>query len=352
MAVYKDEKRGTYFFAIRVNGKQIKRRGFKTSRAAKMAEAEFMLGVDDSDNPSFKYVANEYKSWYKKRRKPMSIKKMEGIVDNYLLPTFGNKNINDIKNRDVIKFHDSLIGVNSLSTNKTIHVFLSAVFNFAIKNEYTIKNPANAVGNFEGNENKRMDYWALDEFKAFMDVVDEFVYYVLFMVLYYSGMRKGEALALTWSDVDMENNIINISKTHTKSGVNSTKTGATRNVIMPYFVIRLLTQLKAQNDPKMNYVVFGEFYNPLGETTLSKRFNKWIKKSGVKKIRIHDLRHSHASYLINKGTVITVVSHRLGHSNTSTTWDVYSHLYPSTEKEAISDMENDFKKADIIKLLP
>src|SRR5699024_6516814 len=171
-----------------------------------------------------------------------------------------------------------------------------------------------------------MDYWILDEFKTFIGVVDEFIYYVLFMTLYYSGMRKGEALALTWGDIDTENNTIYINKTKTREGVNSTKTREDRSVSMPSFVIRLLTQLKAKSNPKMNYVVFGEFYKAINERTPNIRFNKWIEKAGVRKIRLHDLRLSHASYLINKGTVITVVSHRLGHANTSTTWDIYSHL--------------------------
>lgn len=246
-----------------------------------------------------------------------------------------------------------MIEDNEIATNKLIHGVLAAVFNFGIREEYTTRNPARAVGSIEGKPNKHMDDWTLDEFKTFISSAGEFIYYVLFMTLYYSGLRKGEALALTWGDVDFENNTLNVDKTKTKKGVTTTKTGATRQIQMPKFVMRLLSQLKAQAEakPKMTYVVFGEFHKALSESTLDRKFQKWMKDAGVKKIRIHDMRHSHASYLINKGTVISVISKRLGHAHVSTTLDTYSHLYPSTEKDAVDDMEDDFKQADILQLI-
>ncbi len=356
MPIYKDKERGTYYFITRVNGKQIKRRGFKSSGEARKAEAAAILDAEEinGEDPLFEYVAKEYLSWYKKRRKGTSYERIKGIVDNHLLPVFGKKKINSIRNRDITKFHDTLIGQNSIATNKLIHAVLSAVFNFAIKNEYATNNPARVVGNLEGEATKRIDYWTLEEFKVFISEADEFIYYTLFMTLYYSGMRRGEALALNWGDIDFDNDTINVDKTKIKNRVEttSTKNGVNRKIQMPKFVMRLLSQLKAQSetDPKMTYVVFGSYKKPLAETTVSRRFQKYIKISQVKKIRLHDLRHSHASYLINKNTVISVISQRLGHKNVSTTLNTYSHLYPTTEKEAVLDMENDFKKADIVQI--
>lgn len=356
MPVYKDKERGTHYFITRVNGKQIKRRGFKTPSQARKAEAAAILNAEEinEEDPSFEFVAKEYLSWYKKRRKASSFKRIKAVVDIHLLPVFGKKKINSIRNRDVTKFHDSIIDGRSIATSKLIHVVLSAIFNFAIKNEYATRNPARAVGNFEGEPAKRIDYWTLEEFKEFISKVDEFMYFTLFMTLYYSGMRKGEALALNWGDIDFDHDSINVDKTKIKDRVETTttKNGVTRKIQMPQFVMRLLSQLKAQSEtePKMNYVVFGSYRKALSETTVSRRFQKYIELSGVKNIRLHDLRHSHASYLINKNTVISVISQRLGHKNVSTTLDTYSHLYPSTEKEAVLGMENDFKGADIIQI--
>jgi integrase len=357
VAIYKDKKRGTYYFQTRVKKadggyRQIKRRGFKSSQEARRAEAEAIIEFEDetSANPYFEHVAKEYLEWYKKRRKASSYAKIEGIVRIHLIPFFGNKRIQNIRNRDVSKFHDSIIDSRKLATLQIIHVVLSAIFNYAIKMEYTQKNPARAIGNFEGKPEKRINFWTLDVFKAFMKHVDDFTYYVMFMVLYYSGMRKGEMLALTWGDIDFDNNIINIDKNNYNGKVTTTKTGVTRQIKMPKFVMHLLSRLKDNQNPKMTYVVFGEYKKPLSTTTIDRVFHKYIKQSGVKRIRIHDFRHSHASYLINKGVIISVISKRLGHTDISTTLNTYSHLYPSTEQNAVDDMESDFKRADILRI--
>lgn len=93
---------------------------------------------------------------------------------------------------------------------------------------------------------------------------------------------------------------------------------------------------------------FGTIKDSVSTTTLDRRFEKYVADAGVKKIRIHDFRHSHASYLINKGTIISVIAARLGHGDVATTLNTYSHLYPTTEKEAVLDMENDFRPAQVL----
>ena len=359
MSVYKDEESGKYYFIVRVkkrNGKtkQVKRRGFKSAKEARLAEAQFLVDWENDElneeSITFEEVAEEYLKWYKKRRKESSYLKVSGIVNTHLIPRFKNKKLEDIRNRDVTKFQDDLIDKYSVNHIKRIHTTLSAIFNFAIKQEYAKVNPASVVGNVELEEERTIQYWTLEEFKKFIAVVDDDLYYTLFMVLYYSGMRKGELLALTWNDVNFEQNTININKTVYNRKVTSTKTkGSTRTIVMPKHTMRLLSQLKANvKYYKPEYVVFGEFNDHIPTTTLDRHFEKYTKKADVKKIRLHDFRHSHASYLINKGAIPSMVASRLGHSNPSTTLDIYSHLYPSTEKEVVSQMEDDFKTADIV----
>src|SRR5699024_8658942 len=115
-------------------------------------------------------------------------------------------------------------------------------------------------------------------------------------------------------------------------------------------VMLLLNNLKNKVKPKTGYVVFGEVYDCISTSTLDRRYAEYLKESQVKEIRLHDFRHSHASYLINNNTIISLISHRLGHSDVATTLNTYSHLYPTTEKEAILKMEDDFKTADVIQL--
>src|SRR5690625_2908743 len=143
MAIYKDEKRGTYYFSVYVelkNGerKRIMRRGFKSRGEARKAEAEVILDVEeeDSDNPLFIDVVDEYISWYKKRRKASSLHRLKKECRLYIKPFFENKFIQDIKRRDIMNFHDFLLDKLAVSTSKNVHSYLSAIFNYAIQMEY------------------------------------------------------------------------------------------------------------------------------------------------------------------------------------------------------------------------
>lgn len=358
MAVYREGN--SWYFITRVtlqNGevKQIKRRGFDTKREARLAEAELELLYEsmeyDQEYVSFSFVANEYLEWYKKRRKLSSYTKISSIVRVHLIPHFGNKLLHRIKPRDITRYQDDLIDAEYAASHiKKIHTTLSAIFGYAIKQEYTKENPASVAGNVELEDNKHMNYWTLEEFKEFISHVDDPMYYALFMTLYYSGMRKGELLALTWSDVDFEQSTINVDKTEYNRQITTTKTKASQRVIlMPRHIMVLISKIKPRK-AKTNHVVFGELNTSISTSTLDVRYAEYIKKSGVKRIRLHDFRHSHASYLINKGAVISMVAARLGHSDVATTLNTYGHLYPSTEKEAVLAMEDDFKVAQIVQI--
>lgn len=374
MPVYKDEKRGTWYFITRVKNidgttKQIKRRGFKSEHEALLAEAKVIdeaeQGLLDAENPTFTFIADEYLRWYKRRRKASSYTKIESIVRVNLKPMFGKKRIRNIMNRDVRRFQDDLIDADySVHHIKKVHQTLSAVFNFAIKEQYIDHNPARAVGNIEDEPAVHVNYWTLEEFKSFMSIIDDYEHRTLFMLLYYSGMRKGELCALTWNDIDYDNNTINIDKTAYNTKVTTPKTPSSiRKLEMPKYVMAMLKQMKNMKEPeqKTGYYIFGKFYNHLPAATLDRWYHNylddWVKKEKFsdeieeqKRIRMHDFRHSHASYLINKGAIPAVVAKRLGHKDVATTLNTYSHLYPSTEKEIISQMEDDFKIADVIQL--
>ncbi|WP_330948867.1 site-specific integrase [Virgibacillus sp. MG-45] len=358
MTIYKDKKRGTYYYSVYVdlpNGetKRYMKRGFKSRKEARNAEIEFLFhfDVEDEENITFGKIADMYLNWYEKRRKKSSYTKIESVVRIHLKPRFEHKRIKDILKRDIVRFHDDLLDVLSAASAKKVHTVLSAILNYAISLEYLSINVAREVGNIDVKEKKKMDFWTIHEFKKFIQVVDDLMYQSLFMVLFYGGLRKGEALALTWKDIDFNNNIINIEKTVYHRRVTSPKNeSSVRKIKMPQHTINLLGELKLQSKNKKDYVVFGEFYDHVPETTIDRFYNYYVGQAKVKRIRIHDFRHSHASYLISQGNDIQIVSKRLGHANTSTTYDIYSHLYPNAEEEAIAKMEDDFKPADVIKI--
>lgn len=353
MAIYKDEQRGTYYFVTRVRQpdgtlKQVKRRGFKKKKEAELAEAALLLEGTETNTLTFEQLADDYFNWYCKRRKQSSINVIKNITYNHLIPQFGKKKIDKITPKDIMNYQNKIIDQYSPDFLKKIHNVLSAIFNHAIKFHNQSKNPARITGNFEVETNKRLNYWEFEEFKEFIDSVDEPLYRTLFTTLYYSGARKGELLALTWNDVDFEENTINIDKTEYNRIVTKPKTKSSiRVILLPQFVMDQLEELKkeaALTAPiKKDYRVFGNFYDSISTTTLDRKYAKYLKQSNVKRILLHEFRHSHASYLINKNVNPLVVAQRLGHSDVATTLNTYSHLYPSKQAEAVAFMEDDFR---------
>lgn|SRR5699024_2757753 len=364
MAIYKDEKRGTYYVSVYVtmnNGerKRVLRRGFSTQAEARVAEAEIILNatIDNPDNPLFEDLLDEYITWYEKRRKESTVYNLKGTINRYIKPFFKDMRVQDIKKRDIMKFHDFLLEKLAVTTAKSTHRNLSTILNYAIQMEYLNVNVAREVGNIDATDNKKIDYWTLEEFKEFLTAVDNERYYTLFMVLFYSGARIGEVIALTWNDIGFENNTVDINKRYYKTKIDTPKNKSSiRKLKLPNHTINLLRQLKLQRKHKKDdYFIFGNFYKPPNHSTVSQQFSKYLNrfiddkgKQTLKRIRIHDFRHSHASYLINRGYDIQIISKRLGHSKISTTYDVYAHLYPNKEDEAVRGMENDFKPSEVI----
>lgn len=350
MVIYKDDKRGTYFFVVRVRQfdgttKQVKRRGFKTKKEAREAEAKMLVEKETNSSLTFTQVANSYFDWYSQRRKESSIVTIRNVIYNHLIPEFGKIKIDQIIPKHIMNYQNKIINEYSAKHLKKIHAVLSAIFNFSIKFHGLTTNPARITGNFEKESNKRMNFWEFTEFKRFIEVVDEPLYQTFFSTLYYSGARKGELLALTWKDINFEEQTININKTAYNRQITEPKTKASnRNIMLPNFIMELLSNLQkiaAITVPlKNDYVVFGEFYDSIATTTLQQKFEKYVKISKVKKIVLHEFRHSHASYLINKGVSPLVVAQRLGHSDVATTLNTYSHLYPSKQAEVVAFMEN------------
>ncbi|WP_141555210.1 site-specific integrase, partial [Bacillus toyonensis] len=173
--------------------------------------------------------------------------------------------------------------------------------------------------------------------------LDDLLYQAFFTTLYYSGARTGELLALTWADINFKEKSIDINKTNYNRQITKPKTKASNRIIMlPSLVIDLLKTLKKHatlGAPiKNDYIVFDEFYTSIATATLHKRFSKYVVASGIPKILLYEFRHSHASYLINRGVSPLVVAQRLGHS---TTLNTYSHLYPSKQAEVVAFMEQD-----------
>lgn len=351
MSIYKDKTRNTWYFQIRKKDiygewKRITKRGFKTQSEAKLEQSREMLKEVKIDTSlTFYELYNKYISFNSNRLKERNLNIIENRVNNHIMPYFKNKKINQITTNDIIKWQE-LLNKYSLGYRQSLHITFSAIINFGMKHYNINKNPLSLVGNFKDNGElkKEMNFFTKEEFDNFIKEEDNIVYNTFFNLLYYTGLRLGEALALNWNDY--RNKSIFVKKTLSNKikdkqySITTPKTKSSiRSVLLTNNIISMLDNLKLYykkfdrfND---NWFIFGGV-RPLAETSIRRRkINACKKTESKKEIRIHDFRHSHASLLINLGADILYISKRLGHSNITETLNTYSHLYPSKQQEIV-----------------
>ena len=197
----------------------------------------------------------------------------------------------------------------------------------------------------KSTEFKEREVWTPDQFKLFIEHVDHVIYKSYFTFLYYSGVRRSEARAVEKKDIVDGCVSINKSMHQYKNEFKSLKTNASRRRIqLNQHVLDMIAPLLERDGP----LLFGD-YEDLSSTSIQRYFSNGIKKcnqvlegSGEKpipKIRLHDMRHSHATFLINKGANIVAVSKRLGHSDINMTLKVYTHLLKENENQILELLE-------------
>lgn len=356
MPVYKDEERRTWYVKLSYidkfgSRKYHTKRGFKMRKQAREYEDRYMDAVKNDDlvdGVKFSTLAEEYKAWYAKRRKPSSIKTINNYVDNHLIPYFKNMDIFNIRTNDILKFQEAMIEKGlSKGYIQDIHTCLVSVLNHGMKFHDLKRNVASITGNIENDTITKWDYWTLQEFETFFDYLEEYeslYWQTYFRLLFFSGLRHGEQRALTWKDINFDQLSVTINKTNYNGKVHAPKTKTSiRTVYLPGHVIELLkdylTWYKENEVYKEDYVVFGTFYQSIGDTTVAKKYNNVMKELDLKQIKIHEFRHSHASDCINRLNMDkATLAKRLGHSSSVTIEKVYGHLYPSTEKSAIMNL--------------
>ena len=224
---------------------------------------------------------------------------------------------------------------------KTLHNQLSAVFNYAVKYCGLPSNPARECGAMGSKNADTMQFWTVEEFNTFDAAVsDKFPSHVMFNLLFWTGMRSGEVLALTLKDIDLTNRKIHIDKSYTRLNkqdiiTKKKKKKSIRTIEIPPFLADLLKSYSSSvYGLKKSDRIF-----PYTKYFLNHEMKRGCKLSGVKKIRIHDLRHSHASLLIHMDVPVLLISERLGHKNIETTLQTYAHLYPSRLNDTMLELQ-------------
>lgn len=353
MPSYYDEKTKSwycifYFTDWTGTRKQKKKRGFERKKDAQEWERTFLLKQAAEPTMPFPTLCSLYLDDKKEHNKQITYETKKNRIEKWLLPYFENRTVDSITAADIRKWQADL--KNSLNANgqplslgymQNLVTELSSVFNFAVKFYGLSVNPCRVAGNTVGKKQKSLNFWTKEEFDRFISTFDrDDPYYTAFLVLYYCGLRIGEFESLTAADIDTETNTITVNKTyHLLRGEGITTAPKTdksnRTITMPTFLSDCIRRYKA-----MIYALTPSTrLFPASHSSYARQMESHIKKAGVKRIRIHDIRHSHASLLIEMGFSALLVSERLGHENVSTTLNIYSHLFPSRQTEVAERLD-------------
>ena len=352
MKAEKDKKTGKWLIQYRYTDWQGKRRkstkrGFATKREAEEWLRNFLITQKADFDMKFADFWKMYCADMETRLWEHTMRTKKYIVDLKILPYFGNKRVNDITAADIRQRQNELIKMGYSPTYlKTINNQLSAIFNYAIRYYDLKSNPCAKAGSMGKSKTEEMDFWTVEEFRKFIDsVMNKRLSYMAFMTLYWTGMRLGELLALNPKDVDLEKRTISITKSYQRLGkkdvITPPKTPKSKRVItVPEFLaVDIKDYMDSLYDLQENDKLF-----PITKYYLEHEMQRGIKESGVKRIRVHDLRHSHASMLIELGFSPLEIANRLGHEKVETTLNTYAHLYPNKQTKLAERLDSEYKE--------
>ena len=340
MPAYKNDAGRWYcaFYYKDWTGKRRKKKkeSFATKREALAWERRYIEGQAGAPTMSFEALYGLYKKDCTCHLKKSTMISKFAMIDKHILPRFRRLCITEITPATVRAWQTEVLGKGySQSYCYSLHRQLSAILNFACRYYGLQANPVARAGSIGRNE-VHQAFWTLDDFHRFAMTLREPAQIMLFYLLFWTGCRIGEVLALTWDDVDAD--AIHISKTMSRLRgapyIRAPKTReSVRTVPLPAFISSMLT------DYKRLTVYTGPELFQITSSAAARLLARHAKQAGLERIRIHDLRHSHASMLIQAGVPAIAIAERLGHKNAQTTLRVYAHLYQSTKDEVVSVLE-------------
>lgn len=352
MSVYKNADNGTWYAMCwftdwKGERKQKCKRGFATKKEAQAWEREFLMQKQADVNMAFESFVSLYEKDVKPKLKLNTWLTKDSIIQKKILPYFGKRKLSEITAKDVMDWQNEIRSLTdskgkpySTTYLKTVHNQLSALFNHAIKYYGLQSNPAAKAGNMGNEERREMLFWTKAEYLKFADaMMDKPMSFYAFEMLYWCGIREGELLALSASDFDFTNSTVTISKSYQRlkgqDVITTPKTKKSNRVIkMPQFLCE-----EMQDYIKMFYSSDeDERIFPVSKHYLHSEMDRGCKESGVKRIRIHDLRHSHISLLIDMGFTALAIADRVGHESIDITYR-YAHLFPTRQTEMANKLD-------------
>lgn len=343
------------------------RSNFKTQKEAKVAYSQIKYEISKGtfQKQTFDTYGELYDLWienYKNTVEPSSYRKTLGIFKNHILPVMKDYRIEKIT-IDICQKHVNE-WANKIKRSNQIKSYAAKILDFAIKRGTIQMNPFKLVEMPKNiikkraaqNELKGENFYTKEELNHFLTCLkddNDCKKYTLFHVLAYTGMRKGELLALQWTDIDFENHEITVSKAislndENKIYLKSTKTGKTRIISIDPLTESILMQWKKQqlkecmvlgfNSKNKSQLVFSNKYNTYMQPSLTQKWlNSTLKKHKLKKISTHGFRHTHCTILCELNLPVKHIQDRLGHTDIQTTLNIYAHVSKDSQ-HAVSDV--------------
>ena len=346
MAAFRNKDNGSWYVQFRYTDwrgerKQKLKRGFATKKEALAWEREFLMQKQADVGMTFESFVKLYERDMKPKLKLNTWLSKEHIIKTKILPYFKNRILSEITALDVMEWQNEMRTLTT-STGKPysqdyleiIHTQLSCLFNHAVKYYGLQINPAAKAGGMGGEEKKEMLFWTKDEYLKFAEaMMDKPALYYAFELLYWCGIREGELLALTPADFDFSRKTLRINKSYQrlqgKDVITTPKTKKSNRVIQmsDFLCDEIKDYLRLLYEPAEDERIF-----QLSKHQLKRGMEYGCKASGVKEIRIHDLRHSHVSLLIDLGYSAVAIGQRVGHESVEITYH-YAHLFPTVQKD-------------------
>lgn len=340
MPAYKDKKTGLwkalfYYTNYKNERKKKQKRGFETKKLAQEWEREFLLKSQFSLEMNFDSLYSLYYKDMESRIKISTLSTKQYIVNKKILPYFGKMKIQDIKAVHIRNWQSELLKTNYSKTYiRTINNQLTAIFNYAVRFHNLSKNPCHIAGSIGKKDAEEMSIINVEDFNRMINFVSDEENRCFYKILFWTGLRKGELLALTYKDVDFDKKTININKNfqviESEEIISDPKTPKSKRTISVNNIV--LDSIKKMWDtcykPTKDLRIFY-----LSKYSIKRQLDTACKKAKIPCIRVHDLRHSHASYLLSNGIDVVSVSRRLGHEKVQTTLNVYCHISLASEEK-------------------
>lgn len=325
------------------------KREFGTAEEAQAWEDDFIASAGCTMAMTFEEFYEVYEADVRPRLREHTWRNKDYLVRSKIMPYFKNRRMSETQGIDIIRWQNGLMdsgnnhGQGYAPTYlRTVNNQLSAILNHAARYYGLHPNPAVHTVKMGDKETSEMRFWTKEEYLRFADeMMERPREFLMFEILYWTGIREGEMLALMPSAFDLQRGTMRIDKSYQRFDgrdvITDPKTPKSIRAIKlsKFLVEEIADYLKRHPEIGPDARMF-----PVTKYQISRAMKNGCQKSGVKKIRVHDLRHSHVSLLIDKGFTALAIAERMGHEATDITFR-YAHLFPTVQEDMANALDDE-----------